>query len=323
MYRTMNLYRFISAFALLIAAGVAPAQQYPSKPITFVFGFPPGTNLDAVARPVANEMSKRLGQPVVFEFKPGASGTIAAKQVATAKPDGYTLFYSNVMTSHPVFVRTNSVDPLKELAAVSQFVKAPYFFYVKTGLPVNSMQEFIAHAKANPGRLRYGSASSVVDLGVQLLDSQAGTKTEPVPYKGTPPTITAMLAGEVDFTIAPLQGYTSHVQAGKIRALFVASPKRYAGLPKVPSNAEVGLGKFELAANNGLWAPAGTPRNIINKLSAEAATALKMPAVAEKIRTTMDMEPMGTTPEEYTRAMEAEIKAWAEAARIAKFQPQQ
>src|ERR1043166_1834808 len=312
--------RVTLALITLLAAVPLFAQTYPTKPIQVIIGFPPGTVVDVVARAVGNEMAKRLGQPIVLEFKPGASGTIGAKYVVNARPDGFTLYYGNTLISHALFNKENAVDAAKELAPVSRFVTVPFFFVARASLPVQSLPELIAYTKANPEQLKYGAPSQTTDLIMQMLKNRSGISARSIPYKGAPQAVVALLGGEIDLGFAPVQPYLSNIQAGSIRALFVASPKRFSVLPNVPTAAELGLPNLELAFNFGLWAPLGTPQDIRSKLSAEAVAALRIPAIVEQLRNGAAAEPVGSTPEEQLRSFEAEVSFWTEAAQAANFQ---
>lgn len=302
--------------------GLAAAQQYPTKPIRIVIGFPPGTILDASARLVGNEMEKRLGQPIVLEFKPGANGTIGARSVAASSPDGYTLFYGNALTIHPIFNRNNALDAATEFAPVSNFATTPYFVFSSAKSRVGSFQELLAFAKANPDVLKNGVPAAPSELIMQMLKSRAGISYRNIPYKAASQTILALLSGEIDLAASAAQPVLPHIRSGAVRALFVASARRSSVLPDVPTAAEVGMPNFEFAVNLGLWAPAGTPRAITQRVSAEAAAALKTPSVAEQIKAALAAEPVGSTPEEQRRTFDSDTKFWSEAARVANFQPQ-
>ena len=310
------------ALAGLVLCGTAVSQQYPIKPIRIVIAYPPGTTFDGAGRPIAAELLKRLGQPVVFDYKPGASTTIGAKSVVTATPDGYTLFFSNAITAHPIFNLNNAVDVGKELTPISMVSTLPYFFVSRSTLPVTSLQEMVAHAKANPGKLRHGTAVASWDLMMTVVKERTGISSEGIPYKAAAPVTIALLNGEVDWAVSSVQVFLPHIQAGTMRALFMTGSKRSAQLPNVPTSAEVGIAGFEPTANFGLWAPLGTPHEIIQRLSVETAAAAKMPEVAEQIRKGSASEPWGSTAEELRRSFEAEAKFWAEAARLANYKPQ-
>lgn len=310
------------ALVSLTLCCAALAQQYPVKPIRIVIGYPPGTTFDGAGRPVAAELSKRLGQPVVFDYKPGANTTIGARSVVTATPDGYTLFFSNAITAHPIFNLNNAVDAGKELSPISMVSTLPYYFVSRSTLPVASLQELIAYASTNPGKLKHGTAVASWDLMMQVVKDRTGVVSESIPYKAAAPVTIALLNGEVDWTVSSVQAFLPHILAGTLRALFSTAPRRSAQLPNVPTAAEVGISNFEPSANFGLWAPPGTPREIIQRLSGEAAAAVKLADVGEQIRKSSGSEPWGSTAEELLRSFEAETKFWADAARLANYKPQ-
>lgn len=291
------IFRVALALAAMLSASAAFAQ-YPNRPITVVFGFPPGTILDTSARLITDEMSRRLGQPVVFQFKPGANGTIAAKFVANAAPDGYTLLYGNMMTSHPILNRHNAVDPVKELTPISLTATAAYFLYVRASLPISSVQQLLAYEKANPGKLTYGSPQAGIDMAFHMFKARGAFLPFAIPYKSTPQVINAMLAGDVDMAFSGLTGWAPHVESGKVRPLFYAHPSRSSSLPQIPSNVEAGFPGLDLGSLYSLWAPLGTPKEIIDKLSAEAARATRLPMVSDRLRTAFHAEPVGSTPQE-------------------------
>lgn len=307
---------------LWAVAGVANAQTYPTKPIQFIFAFGPGLILDATAKPVADEMSKRLGQPIVFVYKVGANGTIAAKYVASAKPDGYTFFYNTVTTNDPILNANNGVAAATELAPVSQFSAVQYFLMARTGLPVSSFQELLAYSKQNPTALRYGSAAVNIELYTSLLKSRTGLVAEGIPYKSTTDVIASILGGDVQLALNSVQVYLPHINKGVLRPLLVAAASRSPLLPNVPSSAELGIQNFDMAQNHGLWAPLGTPLAIRQRLSAEVARAVKLPEIAGFIRNTLASEPVGSTPEEQLKVHQRDISILNEAIRLTNFKPQ-
>ena len=319
--RLLSLHALLTIAALL-ASGPSLAQQYPTKPIRLVIGFPPGTIIDTVARMVGTEMEKQLGQPIVLEFKPGANGTIAAKYVVSSNPDGYTFYYGNVLLAHPLFNRNNAVDAAKELTPVSRFVTLPYFLVARSGLPVKSIQELLAYTKANPGALTHGAPTATTDLLMQMIKDRAGIESRSIPYKASPQILTALLAGEIDTTISSVQAFLPHIQAGTIRALLVTSPRRSPVLPNVATTVDAGLPNFDMALNFGLWAPLQTPKEINQRLSKEASVVLKNPIIVEQILKGSAADAVGSTPEEQMRSFEAETRFWSEAIRRANFQPQ-
>lgn len=310
----------VFATLLFLTAGSSWAQSWPAKPIKVVIGFPPGTIIDATMRLVANEMEKKLGQQIVLEFKPGANGTIGAKSVATAPPDGYTLTYGNSVSIHPMFTRNNAVDALKDLVSISNVMTTPFYFMSSAKLPARSFDELLKHQKTVPDGLSQGNSVEVQDLIFDILKERTGFVSRSIPYKGSSQTVVALLAGEVDVSIGSILAYIPHVQAGTVRPLFILAPNRHSQFPGLPTAAEIGIPNFELALDYGLWAPLGTSNDIVQKLATEAAIAARVPAVAEQIRK-LGSEPVGSTPEGQTRSFDAQMKVWADAIRKSGFKP--
>lgn len=311
----------VALFILGMLSSQVGAQSYPTKPLHFIFGFSPGTILDSTARPVADEMSKRLGQPIVFEFKPGASGTIAAKYVAGSAPDGYTFFYNTVTTNDPALVKNNAVAAATDLAPVSQFAATQYFLVARSSLP-GSFQEIVEYSKKNPLALRNGQQAANIELYTVLLKARTGLVSESIPYKSSTDVLAAILSGDTVLQLNSIGIFLPHIEKGTIRPLFVAAKTRSPLLPNVPSSAELGIKNYDMAQNHGLWAPLNTPLAIRQRLSAEVARAVKVPAVADFIRKSLASEPIGSTPEEQLKTHLEDIEIIKEAARIAKFEPQ-
>jgi tripartite-type tricarboxylate transporter receptor subunit TctC len=311
-----------SVFAILGLWGAsANAQSYPEKPITFVIGFAPGTVLDAVANLVGSQMEKELGQPIILEHKPGAAGSIGAKYVVASEPNGYTFYFGNATSYHPLFIKNNSVFAGTDFDPVIQMTTAPYFFYISAKRGISSFADLVAFGKSNPGALKHGAASPTVDLIMKLLENRTGLQSTSIAYKGSAPIITALISGEVDTHAATVQPFIQHIKAGTIGALFVASKERSSLFPDVPTAAEAGIADFEAVNNIGLWAPKNTPREIIDKVNAAAEAALADPAVVEKLRNEFGVEPVGSTPEALLASFDAETAFWTEAAKLANFQP--
>lgn len=306
----------------LLLAGAALAQGYPAKPIRIILGYPPGSAQEGVGRLVTGEMMKTMNQTIVFEVRAGANGSIAGKYVSASPPDGYTLFLGNTIVFNPVLMANNAVDAAKELAPVTQLSSAPYGLLASTRVPATSFAELLAYAKKLPQPMRHGNAVPTNELTMQMIRAQSGLVAEAIPYKSTAQVMAAILGSEVDLVVAVAQAYLSNVQAGKVRGLFVMAAKRLPSLPDVPTAAEVGLKGFELASNVGIWAPPGTPRDIVMKLSNEAAAALRVPGVAEKMQNAFGALAVGSTPEDQLRAQQNEIRFWTEAAKLANFSPQ-
>jgi len=312
----------VVTLSALLLAGATLAQGYPAKPIRIILGYPPGSAQEGVGRLVTNEMMKTLNQTIVFEVRAGANGSIAGKHVSASPPDGYTLFLGNTIVFNPVLMANNAVDASKELAPVTQLSSAPYGLLASTRVPATNFAELLTYAKMLPQPLRHGNAVPTNELTMQMIRAQSGLMAEPIPYKSTAQVMAAILGSEVDLVIAVAQAYLSNVQAGKVRGLFVMAAKRLPSLPDVPTAAEVGLKGFELASNVGIWAPPGTPREIIMRLSGEAAAALRVPGVAEKMQGAFGALAVGSTPEEQLRAQQNEIRFWTEAAKLANYKPE-
>lgn len=310
------------ALAFQFVAGHSIAQSYPTKSIQIVIGYPPGTILDATVRIAMPEMEKALGQTIVLEFKPGANGTIGAKAVANAAPDGYTLLYGNPLSIHPYLNKNNAVNAATELAPISNFTVSPFFLFSSAKLPATTFKELLAYARANPDKLNHAATSPNIDLMMLMLKEKTGLESRSIPYRAPPQLIPDLISGEIGLSLASLQTYIPHLQKGTIRALFVGGPTRDPLAPEVPTSAEAGIPNYLIQLYYGLWAPARTPTEITRKLSAAAATAIRVPAVNEQIRKALAANPVGSTPEEQLRTFEADVKFWTDAARLANFQPQ-
>jgi tripartite-type tricarboxylate transporter receptor subunit TctC len=316
--------RLLATFlAVGLSNAVAAAGPYPEKPITFVIGFSPGTVLDAVANLIGSYMEKELSQPIILEHKPGAAGSIGAKYVVSADPDGYTFYFGNATSYHPIFIKNNSVFAGTDFDPVIQLTTAPYFFYLSgKRTDIKSFADLVAFSKSNPGKLKHGAASPTVDLIMKLLENRTGLQSTSIGYKGSAPIITALISGEIDTHAATVQPFIQHIRAGTIRALFVASKERSPLFPDVPTAAEAGIGNFEAVNNISLWAPRGTPKDVVLKVNTAAAAALADPAVVEKLRNDFGVEPVGGAPDVLVASFQAETDFWSEAAKVADFQPQ-
>jgi tripartite-type tricarboxylate transporter receptor subunit TctC len=307
-----------------LALGGAHAQTFPSRPITVVVGFPAGSSTDFIIRLAADDMAKTLGQPVVINNMTGANGTIAGNYVAKAKPDGYTLYHGPASAISPLFNKNNGVDVGRSFVPVSNLAAAPYVFFTSAKLPVTTLPELVAWSKANPGKLNLGSGAVNTAILGAVLKAKTGLIYENIFYKGSGPIVPALLNGEVGFTATiSTSAVMPHVRAGTVRTLFVTSPARFPPMPDVPTAAELGLQNFDAGTLLGLWAPQGTPREIVDKLSAAAAAAVRTPEVRAKLRAeTVGIEPDGSTPDELLRLYNEEVRFWTEAARLSNYQPE-
>lgn len=317
------LYALACTVVFSMNAITANGQSFPSKPVRMLVGFPPGSGADVVARVVATEMSKSLGQSVVVENRVGANSTIAAKTVVAAEPNGYTLNFGSAVNIHPVLIRTNAVDASKELSPVSNSAFFAYAFYVSAKVGATSMQELISISKSGPpGKLNFASTAAVIDLLMGLIANQTGITYTAIPYAGTAQSLPALITGEASMNISTSgTALLSQVHAGTIRQLFYAGPNRSPLMPTTPTAREVGLPQLEGSITNlGIWAPIGVPQNLVQKLSAAAAAAVKVREVNEQLRKAA-YEPVGSSPDAQLRAFETELTFWTEAAKLMRYEP--
>ena len=303
------------ALLCLLAPLPAVAQPFPSKPVTLVVPVAPGGILDTVARMLAADMSKHLGgQPVIVDNKPGASGNIGASHVAKSPADGYTLLvgYSMFHVGNPSMFRNLAWDPLKDFTSVAMAAVSPHVVAVHPSVPAKTLRELVDLAKKEPGKLNYASpgSGSVPHVGMELFKQQAGIDIVHVPYKGAGPMMQDVVGGAVQSTIATPPSILGFVQSGRVRALAVAAKSRHPLLPDVPTTGESGYPNFELEAWVALFAPAGTPRDVVQKLSEATREALKSPAVIERARTT-GMEIRYQTPAELDATVKADLQYWS------------
>ena len=314
---------YMIAITLVIAslATMAAAQDFPTKPIRIISPNAPGSTTDVGARMIAGELEKRLRQPVVVENRPGAGGMIGARAVVSAPPDGHTLIYFSGIVATSIFVKNDPIDPLKDLLPVSVLYEAPYFFFVDPKLPVRNFKELIAYSKANPGKLNHGSQSPTGTLGAQALKARTGLDFVTGPYKVSSQIPNALVTGEVAFSFDGLPVYIPMLQAGRIKALFVASRERSVLFPDVPTAAEAGLPDFQVSILQGLWAPAGTPAAIISKLETVCREAMAQTEVKARAQAVLSARTVGSTSEEFRKIFERQHSFWANAAKFAHYVP--
>jgi tripartite-type tricarboxylate transporter receptor subunit TctC len=299
--------------AALLSSSVAWAQPYPVKPIRLVAPSTPGDAPDVIARLIADKLSPVLGQQVVVENRPGAGGVVGSDYVAKALPDGYTLIMGNA-GSHGINAAVYSKLPYdiqKDFAPVSQVAVAPNVMVINPSVPANSVSEFIAYAKANPGKLSYASGGngSSAHMSMELFKSMSGIDIQHVPYKGSSPALTDVVSGQVVAFIGNMPPTVPLIKAGKLKALAVTTKSRSALMPELPTITEAGLPGFETVAWFGVLAPAGTPPEIVNRLSAEIAKIAKSPEMREKL-VAMGAEPVGSTPDEFKAVIDRDIAKW-------------
>ncbi|MDB5883519.1 MAG: hypothetical protein JWP43_3397 [Ramlibacter sp.] len=323
-FKTARLF----AVALLVAAsaaGPAFAETFPSKPIKLIVGFPPGGINDIVARVVGQKLSESLGQPVIIDNRAGAGGTIGADLVAKAKPDGYTLLLGSVsnIAMAPSQYKALPYDPVKDFTPVALLASAPNILVVNPSLPVKSVKDLIALAKQKPGQLSYASAGNGTSnhLTVELLKVLADIDLVHIPYKGDTPAITDVIGGQVPMMFPTLPVALPQIKSGKLRAIAVSSAKPTSLMPGVPTVAESGgLPDFEVSVWVGILAPAGTPKDIAERLSAELTRIVRLPEVKEKLAS-LGAEPATMDPAQFAGYIKSETAKWSKVAQAAKIVP--
>ncbi len=316
------------ACAALAAVGLtfavtAQAQDgaYPNRPIMLVVSAAAGGTTDLAARLISEPLSKALGQSVVVDNKPGGNGTIAAQNVQRAKPDGYTLLvqYSGYHVITPLLTKT-SWDPVKDFQPVANLLSAPQVLVVRPSLPVKSLKELVAYAKANPNKLNYASSGngSLQHVSTELLNQMAGIQITHVPYKGTGPAMTDLLGGNVDMTITTPPPLMGHIAAGKLRPLVVTSKSRLESLKDVPSAPEAGYPDLDVSSWFAMYAPAGTPKAVVDKLTAEIEKIMKTEAFRKKAEE-LGAEAKYMNPQQLDQYQKAELQRWAKVIKSANI----
>jgi len=307
---------FTFAMACAVVALPAAAQPYPAKPIRFVVPFPPGGPLDIMGRGIAQKLQEAWGQPVVVDNRPGAGGGIGADLVAKSPGDGYTLLMGAVSTHaiNPSLYAKIPYDPQKDFAPVALVAQVPNILVVNPALPVQSVQELIAYARAKPGALSFGSGStgSTGHLAGELFKTEARVDMVHIPYKGGAPAMQDLLAGQTQLMFDNLANALPQVKAGKLRALAVTTSKRAPAVPDLPTVAESGLPGFDLTTWFGVFVPAGTPRETVAKLNAEIVKALASKELAERLATMGAAPPESNTPERFAAFVRAEAAKYAQ-----------
>ena len=306
----------LTAVIAAVSAGAAPAaaQTYPSRPITLVVPFPPGGSATIIARIIADKMSEGLGQQIVIDNRGGAGGSIAARQVAKSAPDGATLLlaFTGTLAVSPLIFVNVGYDPRKDFAGIGLIGMAPSVLAVNPSVPARSVADLIGIAKAEPGKIQYGSPGigTTNHLAGELLAAMTGIKITHIPYKGTGPAITDLLGGHIAMMFAPIPAAHGNVSAGALRALGVTSLKRSSLWPDIPTVAETGLPGFEVVQRSTLLAPAGTPRTIIERLNKELNAVLATDEVRRRLAVEGG-EPVPGAPEEYAADIDREEMRWS------------
>jgi tripartite-type tricarboxylate transporter receptor subunit TctC len=321
----MNPMVLRSAFFALCALAAAPAvaqDAYPSKPVRIVVPYPAGGVADLLPRTVGQKLSEKWKQPVVVENKPGASGNIGMAEVARADPDGYTLALAPTgnLTVNQFLFKDLPFDVARDFQPVTVLATSPNVLVVHPSVPVKTFREFIAYAKANPGKLNFSSpgSGSGAHLAGELLNAEAGISAVHVPYKGMAPAVSDLLGGQVQMMFAGISTVLQHVRSGKLVALAIASPARSSQLPDVPTVAESGLPGFDVTSWYGIVVRTGTPPAIVSRLHADLVEALASADVKAKLAT-LGLDPLGNTPEEFQRMIAAESRKWSDIVRKASI----
>jgi tripartite-type tricarboxylate transporter receptor subunit TctC len=301
------------AAGALAASPAAFAQAWPARPITMVVPFPPGGPTDLVARVLAQKLGEQLGQNVVIDNRPGANGNIAGAAVARAAADGYTLLYNtSSITLSPALYKSLPFDVVRDFAPVALTAVVPLALVVHPAIPANNVKEFVAYAKANPGKLSYGSAGNgnVTHLGAFQFVQANGISAVHVPYKGSAPADLDLVSGQIQFLTDTVNSVMGFVKDKRMKMLAVTTARRMSLFPDVPTLAESGMPGFEVGAWQGIMAPAATPRPVIDRLNAEVVKALQTPDVRSKLAA-QGAEPLGSTPDEYAAYVRKELERWA------------
>lgn len=303
----------LSALPLALLAGGALAQTYPDKPVRVVIPWPPGGSNDVVGRIVLQKLGENMGQQFVIDNRPGAAGTVGAEVVAKAPPDGYTIMvHSTTHVGNPSLYKKLPYDTLRDFAGVALLAAQPGALTVHPSLPVKSVPEFIALAKTRPGQINYSSSGngSAPHLSMALFVAMTGIDLVHIPYKGGGPQVTALLSGETQVSLATISTVLTHIQSGRLRALGVSSAKRSGVLPNVPTIAAAGVPGYEMNPWVGVFAPAGTPKEIINRLNTEINKTLQRADVARSLAD-QALDPWPSTPEEFDARLKADYEKYA------------
>ena len=318
-------------FAIALLAGgatavpAALAQTWPAKPMRIVVPFPPGGGTDIGTRILAQKLQEAWGQAVVVENKPGAAGIVGTELVAKSAPDGYTFMMGNIGT-HAINVslyKQLSYDPVKDFAPVSMVADLPLLLLVHPSVPAKSVQELIALAKSQPGKLNFSSsgAGGSMHVAAELFKSMAGVDMVHIPYKGGAPAVADLISGQVPLSFATVLETIQFVKAGKVRALAVTNNRRSVALPDLPTISESGLPGYQSISWLALFAPAGTPKDIVNKASIETMRILKLPDVRERLLA-QGAEPIGSTPEQLATILAGDIAKYARVIRESGYKPE-
>ena len=304
--------RFLAAVTLIVASLAAQAQAWPNKPLRYIVPFPPGAFNDSLWRIMSTELPKVLGQPVVVENKPGGNTIIGTEAAAKSAPDGYTLFGAALPFAVIQSLYKTPFDVTKDFVPITLAGVTPNLLVANPNAPFNSVRELLAFAKANPGKLNYASTGNGTSnhLSFELFKAMTGTAITHVPYKGSAPAVTDLIAGQVQVMFDNTPNVLPQVKAGKLKALGVSSKKRSSLTPDVPTVDEAGVPGYEVSVWFGILAPAGTPRDIVQRLNAEMVKIIRSPEITDRFARA-GVEPVASTPEYFSDFLKAEVARWA------------
>ena len=315
----------IVALLVTAAAGAAIAQTpYPRQSVRVIVPYAAGGGTDLVARTVAGKFSDRVGQPVIVDNRPGGATIVGTEAAIRSAPDGYTLlFHSGTVTVDPSYKKNLSYDLHRDLIPITKAASGGFAVLIPSSIPARTLSEFIAYAKANPGKLNFGSpgVGTSVHLAAESFKAATGIELVHVPYRGAGPAITGLIANQIQLLLDPVFTAQPHVESGSLRALAVTSRTRSPLLPDVPTVAEAGLGGYESGFWGGFFAPAKTPADVIQKLSTELRASLRDPVVEQKL-ISQGLEVVANTPEQFTDELKVETAHWAKVIRDAKIEPE-
>jgi tripartite-type tricarboxylate transporter receptor subunit TctC len=316
--------RIVAILFLLLCLPLGALAQYPQRAVKLMVPFPPTGATDVVARIVAQKLSERWGQPVVVENRPGAGGSLGSDLVAKSTPDGYTLLMATSST-HSIGPALQKLpyDPIRDFAAITHVADVPNVLVVSPKLPVANVKELVAYAKANPGKLNYASSGigTIIHLNAELFKMLTDTDMVHVPYKGSALSIPDLASGNVSLLFDSLASVMQHIKAGNVKPLAINAQRRSHLLPEIPTLAEAGLPAFDRYTWFGMFAPAGTPADVVRRVQAEVAAALKAPDLLKRFED-VGAEPVGSTPEQFVERIVSDGKRWAEVIRKANVKVQ-
>ena len=311
--RTVVLGGLVAVMLCAQATSVAQtASAFPNQPIRMVVPYPPGGPTDITARVVAAEMSKTIGQNIVIDNRPGASGMIGSEMVTKSTPDGYTLLANaSIHVINPSVYPDMRFDAIKDFVPITQLAQVPLVLVVPANSPIKSVKDLVEYAKANPGKVNFGSAgsASAQHLAGESFKIAAGIQMQHIPYKGSAPALTDLAGGQLQLMFDSMPSATPMINSGKLRAIAVTTMTRAKARPDLPTIAESGFPGFDISTWYAYWAPKGTPADVVEKLAASAAQALKNPEVIAKYEA-MGAEPVGSTPAQFAAYVESEAKKW-------------